>query len=209
MENSAGAPAKQTGLSSPTEPCSTVSALTGFDPSRFERQVTFIPAFDRRDPSPSKNYGIGSMRIRFVLKGPLGAVQWMIGTAWDVASARRPVAWRDGTRPDGWDLGYHSPRPLYEGQEPMGSCDILDCECYYDGSGLNADLLIENFLAQGDDYVWAALAAYYRTTFEDADWPFDSDGNLVAQGTEAQRAETATEIGGSVHDGPVPEGNAP
>jgi hypothetical protein len=31
----------------------------------------------------------------------------------------------------------------------------------------------------------------------------------LAQGTEAQRAETATEIGGSVHDGPVPEGNAP
>jgi hypothetical protein len=34
-------------------------------------------------------------------------------------------------------------------------------------------------------------------------------GKLSAQGTEAQRAETATEIGGSVHDGPVPEGNAP
>jgi hypothetical protein len=31
----------------------------------------------------------------------------------------------------------------------------------------------------------------------------------AAQGTEAQRAETATKIGGSVHDGPVPEGNAP
>jgi uncharacterized OB-fold protein len=30
-----------------------------------------------------------------------------------------------------------------------------------------------------------------------------------AQGTEARRAETTTEIGGSVHDGPVPEGDAP
>lgn len=30
-----------------------------------------------------------------------------------------------------------------------------------------------------------------------------------AQGTEARRAETATKIGGSVHDGPVREANAP
>jgi hypothetical protein len=34
MSEGKGASAKQTGLSSPTEPCSTVSALTGFDPSR-------------------------------------------------------------------------------------------------------------------------------------------------------------------------------
>jgi hypothetical protein len=31
----------------------------------------------------------------------------------------------------------------------------------------------------------------------------------AAQGTEAQRAETATKIDGSVHDGPVGEADAP
>lgn len=145
----------------------------------FERRVDFIPAFDERSPDPKKNYGIGSMRIRFILKGELGAVQWMIGTPWDVASARHPNGWREETqRPSGWDLGYHSPRPLYDEQTQMGSCDVLDGPCFYEGSGLNADLLIENFIERGDEYVWQALEAYYRHTFEDADWPFDGSGNI-------------------------------
>jgi hypothetical protein len=140
--------------------------------------VDFQPAFDKRNPNPAIDYGIGPMRIRFVLKGPLGAVQWMIGTLWYVASARRPGLDRDPQRPMGWDLGYHSPAPMYDGDSPMDSCDVLDGECYYDGSGLNADLLIENFLEHGDTYVWAALEAYYRCTFEDTPWPFDKHGNL-------------------------------
>jgi len=172
----------------------------------FERRVDFIPAFDRRDPNPSRNYGLGSMRIRFVLKGELGAVQWMIGTSWDVESARKPTPWRDGTKPDGWDLGYHSPRPLYEGQTHMDSCDVLPGPCYYDGSGLNAELLIENFISQGTDYVWKALEAYYRCTFEDADWPFDDSGNLKASaieafGQDAKRLDVE-------HESAVPQGDA-
>ena len=54
----------------------------------------------------------------------------------------------------------------------MGPCDHLDGKpCYYDGSGLNADLLVEGFCLYGDTYVWEKLEAYYRRTFEDADWP--------------------------------------
>lgn len=150
----------------------------------FKRSVTFSPSFNRLNETP--NYGIAAVRIRFVLKGELGAVQWMIGTEWFVASAIEHLRkfprsdLREYCRPTGWDLGYHSPRPLYEGQEPMGQCDVLSGGCYYDGSGCNADLLIENFLAQGDDYVWRALEAYYRCTFEDAAWPFDESGNIIS-----------------------------
>jgi hypothetical protein len=32
--------------------------------------------FDRRDPNPSKNYGIHGLDIWFIVKGPLGAVQF-------------------------------------------------------------------------------------------------------------------------------------
>lgn len=146
----------------------------------FTREVSFRPAFDRRDAEPSKNYGIGSVRITFVLKGELGAVQWMIGTDWDVPSARATRSYYpDQGKVTGWDLGYHSPRPLYDGQSPMGECDVLEGQCFYDGSSLNADLLVENFIAQGDAYVWAALEAYYRFTFADAQWPFDDSGNII------------------------------
>ena len=159
-------------------------------PNAFQRRVDFQRAYDKRDPDPAKNYGIGSMRIRFVLIGELGAVQWMIGTPWDVPTARGPKSWRDPSRPDGWDLGYHSPHPMYDGQEPMSSCDVLDCHCYYDGSGLNADLLIENFVAQGGEYVWAALEAYYRSVFHNEPWPFDGSGNILASAMSARSGET-------------------
>lgn len=165
-------------------------------PSAFERSVTFSPSFNKLAPEPSKNYGIGAVTIRFVLKGELGAVQWMIGTEWFVASARkhlRQFGLRDldtYCKPTGWDLGYHSPRPLYEGQDQMAQCDVLSVPCYYDGSGLNADLLIENFLAEGDAYVWRALEAYYEYTFNDAPWPFDKEGNVVASGIAARSDET-------------------
>lgn len=152
---------------------------------QFTRRVDFTPSSDKRDPNPSKNYGIASMRIRFVLIGAKGAVQWMIGTEWFIASAREHLSrfnhlhsFDEMRRPQGYDLGYHAYKPTYEGQSQMDDCDILNGPCFYDGSGLNAELLIEPFLAHGEDYLWPALEAYYRFTFEDTPWPFDDAGNL-------------------------------
>lgn len=143
----------------------------------FSRSVSFRPSFDFRRGGAANDYGIGSVRITFRLVGEKGAVQWMIGTDWFVESARKHLAtfprrdWDDGRAPKGWDLGYHSPTPHYEGQESR-ECDLLPGgHCYYDGSGLNADLLIEGFLAGGDDWVWSRLEAYYANTFEGAPWP--------------------------------------
>ena len=153
---------------------------------QFTRRIDFTPSFDKRNPKPSQNYGIGSMRIRFVLIGAKGAVQWMIGTEWFVASAREHLRKFDHMhkidemrRPQGYDLGYHAYKPVYEGQSQMDDCDILNGPCFYDGSGLNAELLIEPFLSQGEEYLWPALEAYYAHTFNDAPWPFDKNGNLI------------------------------
>ena len=132
----------------------------------FERRVTFIPGYDRR----SEGYGICAMRIVFRLIGEHGAAQWMIGTPWVPETC--PVhPERNPRRPMGWDLGYHATKPQYEGQSP-GKCDLLPGgECYCDGSGLNADLLIEGFITGGDEYVWRALEAFYASTFLGAEWP--------------------------------------
>lgn len=152
------------------------------DSSKLERIVEFHPAYDKRDPDPSKNYGIHGMEILFVLKGPAGAVVWLIYTNWNVPSAR-------SLRPNhsmgiygrpfmGADLGYHALVSQYEEQEERDCCYTSSGKCYYVGSGLNAELLVENFIAQGDKYLWAALEAYYRTCFEEAPWPFDDQGNI-------------------------------
>lgn len=143
--------------------------------SELERIVWVSPAYDKRNPDPSKDYGIGACRITFVLKGPLGAVQFMIGTNWYLPHVQRDNReWQhshdtrfDSIQPEGWDIGYHSPTPRYEGQEPLKhDCELVDGgTCYYDGSGLQASEMIPDFIAGGTAWLWPELERRYRDLF--------------------------------------------
>jgi hypothetical protein len=143
----------------------------------FTREIVFDPAFDKRDPDPKKNYGIHGVTLRFILKGELGVVCFVLYTNWQLPhiTAEKQMRqyeaiggdphWME--RPQPVDLGYHSPVPRYEGQEPREACDYLDGKpCYFDGSGLNAQPVFERLLAEGDKGVWDALEAYYARVFE-------------------------------------------
>ena len=145
----------------------------------FERIIEFTPAFDRRDVDPSKNYGIHGVDLCMVLQGAEGAVQFVLYTNWHLpevaGSTPDPISPHyDYARklsdfgaggPLPADLGYHSPRPIYEGQTPMSECKIIDGPCYYDGSGLNAWMPFEALLREGHAGVWRVLEDYYRETF--------------------------------------------
>lgn len=48
----------------------------------FERIVTFRPAFHRVHKDPSKNYGVHGVEMRMVLRGPMGATQFLLYTGW-------------------------------------------------------------------------------------------------------------------------------
>lgn len=142
---------------------------------RFKRKIVFMPAFSWRSDTPSRDYGIGAMRMWFVLIGDKGAVQWQIGTDWHIEKARaalngKPPIW-DPYKPTGYDLGYHAPEPQFDGQN-SAPCDILSGgTCYFDCSYVAADRLIEGFLNGGDDWVWNRLEAYYEHQFEGKDYP--------------------------------------
>lgn len=136
----------------------------------FERRVSFHPAFDKRHPDPSKNYGIGAATIQFVLIGPGGATQFVMSTGWYLPHVRAGLLDKADLflKPDGWDVGYHSPVPQYDGQEPMGSgpCEYLNGRpCYYDGSGLAAEPVLDALLREGDAAVWRVLEQRYCELF--------------------------------------------
>lgn len=157
----------------------------------FERIVTCSPAFDGRpasagglaewrtpgmrpdDGTPHTNYGIGGVVITFILKGDAGAVQFKINTDWYPPHVQKVSHQREWLRPDGWDVGYHSPTPQYEGQEPIaepGECPYVPegCPCYYDGSGLRAEEWVKEYLLPGgSEAVWKALEEEYATLFID------------------------------------------
>ncbi len=136
------------------------AVTTGAD---FERQITFRAAYDKRDPDPTKNYGIHSVEIRFLLKGPKGATQFLFYTGWFLPEVRKPGLSNDYPMPV--DLGYYSLTPQYENDQPF-DCDLFPSgKCYYDGSSLNAEPVFERLLREGHEGVWAELEDFYRSRF--------------------------------------------
>ena len=70
-----------------------------------------------------------------------------------------------GKQLDGWDVGYHSPKPMFKGQIPHEDCKFTGGKCYYDGSGLYAQDNEEILLRKGSEGVWAFLEKEWNTRF--------------------------------------------
>jgi hypothetical protein len=147
-----------------------------------ERITKFIPAFDKRNPDPNKNYGIHGVELVMVLKGELGAVQFVLYTNWNLPHVTEELIEKrlqkalppstlsiyDFTlfTPQPADLGYHSLIPKYEEQVKRDNCPYLDGKpCYYNGSGLNAQRIYDILLYSGSDGVWKELEEFYEQTF--------------------------------------------
>jgi hypothetical protein len=140
-----------------------------------ERITKFIPAYDERN-NPKGNYGIHGVDLRMYLKGELGTVQFVVYTNWYLPHVQEELIHRNANdelsircmfTPQPADVGYHSPKPMYEGQEPMtDSCECLDGKpCYYDGSGLYAEEIYKVLVEKGSDGVWKDLENYYVDVF--------------------------------------------
>lgn len=149
------------------------------------REIKFRPAFDKRHADPKKNYGIHGVDMLWILKGPVGAVQFLVFTGWHLPhiiaeweqdAKEHPVTGKQlMCQPIPADLGYHSPTPVYDGQQ-CNECDLLPGKkCYYDGSGLNAEPVFKLLVEKGDEAVWKFLEDYYRDIFDvPSDEPFCS-----------------------------------
>lgn len=132
---------------------------------KFERIVKISPAFDRRHPEPSRNYGVGSATIHFVVRGPEGAIGLTIFSGWSLPHV-------PNSRPLAADISYHSLVPLRENQSPRPGCNWLDGRtCYGGGSALAADDYFETLVRGGDEALWPMLESYYRETFSQTDSP--------------------------------------
>ena len=108
--------------------------------SKLERTCRVKLPFDCKNHDRG-NFGIHGLDVFFIVKGPHGAVQFAVTFPAFLPSVDKstwPSWMRD--RISGFDVGYHSPKPMYDGQQQMdGDCDVIEGgKCYYDGSGLRA-----------------------------------------------------------------------
>ena len=103
----------------------------------------------------------GRMRVRFLLSGDEGAVQFL----WNVPTKGRKEGYLEYVlKPEGWDVGFHA----LTAREWQDTTDERDCDvthtgrCYYDGSSLRGEALGEKFMVEGVDVVWQELEQRYR-----------------------------------------------
>lgn len=147
---------------------------------KLERIVKFTPAFDKRDPDPKKNYGIGAVQCFMVLKGKGGAVHFTFYTGFYLPEVMKEQIAKHGVNafiydfnqkpmyPMGADVGYHSYKPLddYQKDWKRDNCDWLDGEaCYGDGSALRAEKFMEILIREGSDKIWELLEEDYYELF--------------------------------------------
>lgn len=139
--------------------------------SELKREFEISAAYDKRP-----KYGQHCAEFRFYVKGPKGAVQFVLFTGWYPSLIPTPDKdWRELSTvlklgkhdaPMPADLGYHSPVPRYEDQSLMDPCHVLpEGKCYYDGSSLNASRIFSIMVHQGGDAMWKALEDYYAEVF--------------------------------------------
>ena len=120
----------------------------------YERAVVFEPGWNDR----AGKYGVHGMEIRFLLRGPKGAVNFVMSTGW-VPGEKGVDSRVADLFPSATYLGYHAHWPQYDAEiERNGACEYLSGqECYSDGSGLHAEPVLDDFIRRGDVAVWEAL----------------------------------------------------
>lgn len=139
-----------------------------------EKFVRFQAGFDKRSSDPNKNYGVSGMRITFFYGNSKdGFVQFVILTDWYPTCMKNEAKGMQerlaGIYPMAADVGYHSPVPHYDDQSQM-ECDLMEQgHCYYDGSGLHADRVMNILRDEGDEAVWKHLEEYWDATFNSSE----------------------------------------
>lgn len=134
--------------------------------TKFTKKVIFEPAFDKRDPDPKKDYGIGSVRLIFILKGEKGAVQFALLTGWYLPHIQaNRIAYN---KPLGC-IDCHSYVKRFDYQILHEDCCVLtDAKgCYCDGSSVAGFDFYAILLEDGSKGVWRELKSYYYSVFSD------------------------------------------
>lgn len=134
-----------------------------------ERKITFDrPAFDyilHPTEDRGKEYGRGSVEMRFILKGPECAITWGIITGWNLPEtneALKAEEFQDVMKPMGTAVCIHSAtnnRDYYGDPIP---CDVLDQgECYGDCGYIAGSEFFDVLVREGEEALWAKMQEWY------------------------------------------------
>jgi len=145
-----------------------------------KKEIVFNPAYDRRNPDPTKNFGIGSVLCSMILSGNEGAVVFNFSTGMLLPSTIKEYIETgkacykinsDGmvyflNIPCALDIACHSKKPLDDDHSILNkTCDYIGQPCYYESSSIEADEYLQILIEKGSEPIWDLLTSYYNETF--------------------------------------------
>ena len=156
-----------------------------------EHKIVFLPAWDKTDPDPSKDYGISDVEILFLVVGDKGIVEFQLGTNWhlphvvdrrlnamkgDVLNGKHNFLLKKWITPFPLDVCCFSLERLSEDDlyfENLPHRFPEPTSCYYsykvfeyEYDDVATDYAYKNFIEKGIDWLWEYLEKYYREVFE-------------------------------------------
>lgn len=155
-----------------------------------EHKILFLPAWDKTDPDPNKDYGVSDLTLKFLVIGNKGTVEFELHTNWyldyvmdrrlqsikrDVYAGKEDFLLKYFIHPFPADICYDSLERMSEDDIYFenGLDGILDHKpCYYgyryeeEENGLwTTDYVYKKLIEEGDKAVWDYLETYYSEVF--------------------------------------------
>lgn len=155
-----------------------------------ERKLIFLPAWDKTDPDPKKDYGVSCLLMFFQVVGEKGVVEFELLTNWfqehvmerrmealkhDVWMGKKNFLIRHWVEPFPADICYFSPVRLSEDDTFLedGSYHVPALgDCYYGYKftdekydKMAKDVAFRKLVDEGDESLWTYLEEYYREVF--------------------------------------------
>lgn len=124
-----------------------------------ERRISILPAFEARDPDPSKDFGIHGCELHFAVRLGDSAASTIFNTGWFLPELRERMRNLDrGGMPTCWGIVMHRTTPSSGDDSIYDDCHILGGKCYTQyGSMLYGDTIAERLVREGASGVWDEL----------------------------------------------------
>lgn len=127
------------------------------------REIWWTPAYDKRDPNPSKNYGVHGMEITFVLRTPdfKQGLTFTLMTNWHLPHVTQEMRQR-GRLPEVLpaSVALHTLAPADE-PASISTCQVVGGPCRGDGgcSFTLGDEFFKILVTDGIEALWSKMQA--------------------------------------------------
>jgi hypothetical protein len=136
----------------------------------FTHQIVFSPAWDKRDPNPSKNYGVHGVHITFTIRKDGEGLTFSIGTNWHLphvqletdnrpSDSRFPFLFH---KPLAFGVDIHLKTKPNEYSPHREHCEVTGGECWSKGSALLGEEFLQTLIEKGDEALFRRMELQFE-----------------------------------------------